>query len=388
MSILAGNLKSFLKTTQVVMGSIDEIDAEEQETDLELEAGRTASSAFSHSVMMFQPDMMYENMVKDYKLAKNIYGERIIRQVTGQDLETVEKNIKLPEYKRELKKQINDNINKLKEEGILDNEYSLTEKAAKLAALALYVDELEKLYPRGLGEKELEKLSNIGETKYMRQYAKGDRFRDISISRTVKTAVRRQHAHLDVKDIRVAAKTEKGRIYVVYALDASGSMKGDKIDSCKKAGIALSYKAIDARDYVGLMVFGKDVKHRTAPTRDFQNLLQTIATIRAESQTDIAKTIRESIELYPRDDVTKHLVLITDAMPTYGDDPEKDTIEAAELARRNGITISIVGISLKKTELAEKIVKIGDGKLYVAGDTKDIDTLVLQDYYRIGKTNI
>ena len=33
-------------------------------------------------------------------------------------------------------------------------------------------------------------------------------------------------------------------------------MKGPKIGACKRAGIALAYKAIEEKDKVGLIVFG------------------------------------------------------------------------------------------------------------------------------------
>ena len=163
-------------------------------------------------------------------------------------------------------------------------------------------------------------------------------------------------------------------------------MKGKKIENCKKAGVALAFKAIQEKDLVGLMVFGKSVKTKIQPTSDFQLLLSEITKIRAFNETDLAGTIKGSIEMFPSIDVTKHLILLTDALPTVGEEPEKDTLEAASLAKTNGITISVIGINLddKGKNLAEKIVQIGEGKLYAAKETEDLDMVVLDDYYSLG----
>ena len=89
--------------------------------------------------------------------------------------------------------------------------------------------------------------------------------------------------------------------------------------------------------------------------------------------------------MFPRDNVTKHLILITDAMPTVGDDPNKNTLNLVERATGYGITVSVIGIDLSKegTELARKIAEIGKGRLYVVKDLDNLDRIVLQDYYSL-----
>ena len=89
--------------------------------------------------------------------------------------------------------------------------------------------------------------------------------------------------------------------------------------------------------------------------------------------------------MFPSQNITKHLVLITDAMPTVGDDPTKNTLNLVERAADYGITISVIGIGLEKdgAELAKKIVEIGKGRLYVVNDLDNIDRIVLQDYYNL-----
>ena len=351
-----------------------------------IDSGKLISDAISQGVSSFTPDLMFEQMVKNYTLAKNIFGESIIRLVSGYEPDYVKKNIGVPEFQRELKEKIQQKIEELKEQGFLGKDYSLNEKGIELASLVLYFEELDRIVPKGfIGEKISRKKFAYGDKEDARIYKKGDRYRDIAIKKSVKLAVRRGHSSFYNKDLQVHEKQSKGRTYIVYALDASGSMKGRKIDACKKAGIALAYKAINEGDKVGLIVFGSDVRESIEPTNDFTILLKEITRIRASKETDIVSTLRKVIELFPSENITKHLILITDALPTKGDEPEKSTLEEASIAKSKGITISLIGIGLdeKGKKLAEKIVDIGDGRLYIVRNLENVDKVVLEDYYNI-----
>jgi Mg-chelatase subunit ChlD len=240
--------------------------------------------------------------------------------------------------------------------------------------------------PKGIiGEKISKKAFIYGEKENSRLYKKGDRYRDIALKKSIKLAIRRAHMHFDDKDLQVYEKQSKGQTYIVYALDASGSMKGKKIDACKRAGIALAYKALNEKDKVGLIVFGSEVREVIEPTSDFTRLLKEITRIRASKETDIVGTFQKAIGLFPSDNITKHLILITDALPTKGNEPEKSTLEEASIARSKGITISLVGINLdeKGKKLAEKIVELGEGRLYVVRNLENVDKIVLEDYYNV-----
>jgi len=185
--------------------------------------------------------------------------------------------------------------------------------------------------------------------------------------------------------LQVYEKQSKGESYIIYALDASGSMKGRKIESCKKAGIALAYKAISEKDKVGLIVFGSDIKNSIGPTSNFTSLIMEITKVRASKETDIVSTIKKSVELFPSGNVTKHLILLTDALPTAGKDPEKETLEEASIAGSKGITISIIGIGLdsRGKDLARKIAELGNGRVYIAKNSENIDQIILEDYYSL-----
>ncbi len=352
-----------------------------------IDSGKLISDAINQGMSSFSPDLMFEQLVKSYITAKQIYGESIIRLISGYEPDYIKKNIGIPEFQKELKEKIQQKIEELKEDGFLQKDDTLSEKGIELASLVLYFEELDKIVPKGIiGEKASKKTYIYGEKEDSRLYKKGDRYRDIALRKSVKLAIRRGHGDFNDKDLQVYEKQSKGQTYIVYALDASGSMKGKKIESCKKAGIALAYKALNEKDKVGLIVFGSEVKEIIQPTSDFTLLLKEITKIKASKETDIVSTLRKAIELFPNEHITKHLVLMTDALPTKGDEPEKLTLEETSIARSKGITISVIGINLddKGTKLAEKIAQIGEGRLYVVRNLENVDKIVLEDYYRVG----
>ncbi len=351
-----------------------------------IDTGKLISDAINQGMSSFSPDLMFEQLVKNYTLAKQIYGESLTRLVSGYEPDYIKKNIGIPEFQKELKERIQEKIQQLKDDGFVEKDNSLSEKGIELASLVLYFKELDKIVPKGIvGEKISKKAFIYGEKENSRAYKKGDRYRDIALKKSIKLAIRRGHKNFDEKDLQVYEKQSKGQTYIIYGLDASSSMKGKKIEACKKAGIALAYKAINEKDKVGLIVFGSEIKKFIEPTLDFTRLLKEITNIRTSKETDIASTLQKAIELFPSDDVTKHFILITDALPTKGDNPEKSTLEGASIARSKGITISLIGINLdeKGKKLAEKIVELGEGRLYVVRNLENVDNIVLEDYYSV-----
>lgn len=351
-----------------------------------IDDGKLVSDAINQGISSFNPDLAFENISKNFSIAKQIYGESLIRLLTTYNPSYISKNLGIPEFQRELKQKIKEKIEELKENKILNKDGSISEKGVALASLILYTEELDHIIPKGiLGTKVHKKTSHYGDKEEVRGFKKGDRYKDIAIRKAVRLAIRRGHKDLHEGDLKTFERQSKGSVYVVYGIDASGSMKGKKIEVAKKAGIALAYKAITSKDKVGLVVFGTDIKDVVEPTNDFPYLLRKITEIRASMQTDFTAMLKKSIEVFPREKVTKHLIVLTDAMPTVGDKPEEETMEAVSLARSNGITISIVGINLTKEgkKLAEKIAQLGDGRLYVVRNLENVDKIVLEDYYSV-----
>ena len=374
---LTGKL-SFQKVEKKLMHSVLENDKET------IEKGKLIRDCINQGLNSFTPDLVYQQLVKNYSMAKHIFGPSLLKLATGYNSDYIKKNINIPEFQKELRFRIEKNIERLKEQGLLEKDNEISEKGIELASLVIYFEELDKIMPKGiLGQKIYKKASIYGSKEDVRNYKKDDRYKDIAIKKSAKLAIRRGHGKLQEKDLMVYERQSRGQSYIVYAMDASGSMKGAKIDACKRAGIALAYKAIDEKDKVGLIVFGSEIKTLVEPTRDFSFLIKSITSASASKETDLVATLKKSIELFPNENITKHLILITDALPTIGKEPEKETLQECSIARNKGITISLIGINLneKGRKLAEKIVELGKGRLYIVKNIENIDKIVLEDYY-------
>ena len=94
-----------------------------------LDEGKLIENAINQGMGSFTPDLMFEKMVDDFSMAKNMYGETILRQLLGYDADYVDKNIKIPEFRRVLKANMARNIKKLQHDGLLDSKFTITEKA-------------------------------------------------------------------------------------------------------------------------------------------------------------------------------------------------------------------------------------------------------------------
>lgn len=376
---LTGKLR-FQDIDEKLMHSVIENDREK------INEGKLISGLINQGFSSFMPDMMFENLAKDYSLAQHLYGERLIRLVSGYDPSYLKKNIPIPEFKREFRQRMREQFDRLLQEGFVNRQGELTNKAFELASLVLYVEELDRLVAKGFaGNKPSKRMSVYGDKGNVREYRKGDRYRNIAIRQSIKTAARRMHDKITEGDLRVFDRFDKGSIQVIYAIDASGSMRGEKIAMAKRAGIALAYTAINQKDRVGLVVFGSDIREAIQPTLDFNLLLKSIAAIHAAKETNINLTIKKAAELFSREKITKHLIILTDCLPTIGKEPEKETLEAVGNAGVMGITTSLVGIKLDEAgkRLAEQIVQLGKGRLYIAQNLKELDTIVIRDYYSI-----
>lgn len=342
------------------------------------------TALLNNNLQSFTPDLLMQQYVKDYKFAENIYGKRFLVQWSGYDEQYLKRNLQIPEFQRELKKKLQEQLTTLRRDKLVSSSGEITEKGLELAALLLYTEELEKIMPRGLRGERVHKRSAIyGSKETIKPFAKGDRYRDLALKQSMKIAVRRGHAELQPEDLRSFKRESRGQCEVIYALDASGSMRGKKIELCKKAGIALAYAALRQKDKVGLIVFGKEIKGIVPPTERFGVLLKAIATAHAGSETDMAATIRKAAELFSPGDATKHLLLLTDALPTSGHDPEGEALKQAAIAASAGITISLIGINLdyRGEKFGEKLVELGRGRFSVVKNLEELDAVVLEDYY-------
>ncbi len=337
----------------------------------------------NQGISMLHPDIMMQKLISNYKMAKKTFGETLIRAATTYDPDFIEKNKHIPEFQRDLKSKLTQRIKELRNAGLLDKDNEITDKGYDIASLSLYVEELEQIPISAHGER----VNKIRDPYGIRQdtipYKHGFRFRDINVSQTVRNAIRHQHNKIQVHDIRVFERRQIGSVEILYCIDTSASMRGDKLKDAKKAGLALAFHAVQKKDKVGVIGFSTAVGQRLPPSHDFSQILSSVSHLTPGGQTNIAHALSQTIDLFSPGQGSKHVVLITDALPTFGEKPIEETLNAVREVRDAGITISLIAINLDKEGeiVANNIVTEGAGRLYSIKQTSEIDRLILEDYY-------
>lgn len=345
-----------------------------------IEQGKIIQDSINRGISSFNPSEMLQSLVTNYQLAEQIYGQRLIRLITGYDPDYVKRNIPIPEFRNELLKSITRTMQSMKDEALIDRE-GFTELGIKLSSLVMYTEELEKLSGSGFG-KESSKKKDVHGEKSQELKAKVERYRDIAIRKTVKLAVKRGHEGILPRDVVTAERKRHLHAEIVYAIDSSGSMKGNKMEMAKKAGVALCYSAIRNKDKVGVIAFGSEIVKAVKPTTDFMALLREIASIAPRKQTDFVLALKKAPEMFTKAKDTKHFIILTDGMPNVGNHPEQETLKAVSEIRASGITVSLIGIGLQKAQekLAKQITVIGRGRLYSVREIKELDAIMLREY--------
>ena len=337
--------------------------------------------AIDNGVTNINPDIFYSNLVSNYERARKLYGKRLLRLITGYDPKSIEINLQLKEFREELKNSIYRNVKRLQEEGVLDKQYGITAKTARLIASQLLEEELEKL-ARIAREGIQGKKPGYGEEKDLIMYKPGIPYRSLSSRATIKTTARRMHRAIHIEDLRYKERKEQKGLELVIVLDTSASMKGEKIRNAKKAGIALTHIAINDGNKVGLVLFSSTSRKKIKPTKNEQEIVESIVRIHPMGQTNMQEAIRDSISLFHRGKTSKHIILITDALPNVGEKPLEQVLRAINTARERGISISIIGIMLNKEGIrtAEIIARNGAGRFYDLRDANKLDIVLIRDY--------
>ena len=102
-----------------------------------IEKGKLISDSINQGLSSFTPDIMYQQLVKNYSMAEHIFGPSLLKLATGYNPDYIKKNINIPEFQKELRFRIQKNIERLKEDGLLGKGNEITDKGIELASLVM-----------------------------------------------------------------------------------------------------------------------------------------------------------------------------------------------------------------------------------------------------------
>lgn len=333
----------------------------------------------NRNMMGISSKFLAKAIVVDFDEAVATFGSDILEGLTGFGLEELQEMEGRPESVEKLEGRIEGNFKLLKDSGLL-GEDGPTPEGIDAVALELLEDEFRILGSSG-GEHETLTKGGISERIESRPFL---RHAKLALRRTVQIAMKRGHEKLLKEDLRSWERAGMVSVDFVYALDTSGSMRGQKLDACKRAAIGLAYMGMKGRDRVAVVSF----KSKPALSVNFgeplEEFARKVARLFPSETTDIAGALRFSrgvISAEKRKDREKHIILITDAMPTSGERPVEATMEEASACKESGVTVSVVGINLDKEgdDIARRIAQIGGGSFYHVSDVERVNEAVLED---------
>ncbi|BBL45885.1 magnesium chelatase [Nanobdella aerobiophila] len=275
-------------------------------------------------------------------------------------------------FEKELKNSLENIKNIMIREGYLKEDGQLSEQSLRLYAKEI-IGDIEKEIS-GIFEYGKFYSNNIGKDEYLfgKNFGIGDKYNEIDIKNTIREYIKNR----DIKFIVEKKRENKGGKYIIL-LDISGSMIGKKIYEAKKALIVLIEKILIDNNAVDLILFNDKSIKKYYNINKIENIIDILKLV-PNGSTDIASTL---YEVYNDIDSFSHIIIITDALPTYGEKPIDRTLEITKIIS-NKAYISIIGIGLNQEgeRIAKLITKYGNGRLFITKNIEDLKKLVLIEY--------
>ncbi len=172
---------------------------------------------------------------------------------------------------------------------------------------------------------------------------------------------------------------------IVFVLDVSGSMSGDKIEQAKE-GLLYILNHLDSKDNFNIIAFSNDVEllfeHLVPASKlNIQTAKKFVEDLEANGGTNIIDALDEAIEQLPmRSSRPKYIVFLTDGQPTIKETNDERIIE--HIQRKLGderMFIFGVGYDVN-TYLLDKLAEISLGTVDYVQPGADLE-VVLSGFY-------
>ena len=174
---------------------------------------------------------------------------------------------------------------------------------------------------------------------------------------------------------------------IVFVLDTSGSMSGEKIEQAKKA-LDFCVNNLNTKDKFSIITFESDVekfseKLLSANNENIENATDFIEKISASGGTNIYDALLSSLELFSDSTNPKIIVFLTDGQPTVGV-TNVDKILNAVSERNEDSRIFVFGVGYDvNTHLLDKISEQNKGVSEYVKPEEDIEVKVSGFYSKI-----
>lgn len=313
---------------------------------------------------------------------------------TVQDVKEMLSKVDGQSGKKELAKSFNANgnidqmISSLSGMGIIKadgNKYCLTQYGKQFkdyldvsmpeiqARLRQMFNSLKPVTKRQGRSKDTKKLAvgSIGE-KVLQRFVDKVQTSEFAISETVISAAKRKledgEATLRIteSDLLLYSRQKRIRSEVLLLIDASASMKGQRILAAK---FLVRHLLLSTPDQIGVITFQNNQANVQVPfTRDYQQVEAVLRTIKVDGSTPLALGLRTCLN-YLKDVKTHNplIILLTDGVPTVAEfsrDPIADALVFAKDIKTLGYGFMCIGLKPHRNYLA-RLAEAAGGRIYL-----------------------
>jgi Mg-chelatase subunit ChlD len=173
-------------------------------------------------------------------------------------------------------------------------------------------------------------------------------------------------------------KVEETVLALILVIDKSSSMNEERRMALAKVAAKQSVQVLAPHDKVGVIAFSDDAEWiaEIAPCSDKTEVLRRIETLEPYGQTHMYPAVQRAVlALQQTDADRRHMILLTDGIPSPG-----DYREIAGRMAETGITLSTVSISQgAEQDMLKEMARIAGGRHHHCDDPADVPRILVEE---------
>ncbi len=183
---------------------------------------------------------------------------------------------------------------------------------------------------------------------------------------------------VDVQPAAAAAPATQDPIHTVVVVDASGSMKGVRLDNAKRAAEGM-VRRLRSQDLVTVLAYDTQVRTVIGPVRASSRIKDEVgarlSAITARGNTCMSCAVKAATERLAQTSgsLLRHVVLLSDGEPTAGDMSVAAFQKLGVAAAKRDVSISSIGVDLSYDErLLSALSARSNGQHHFARSAADL----------------
>lgn len=175
---------------------------------------------------------------------------------------------------------------------------------------------------------------------------------------------------------------------MVFVLDTSGSMRGEKIEQAR-AAVEYCLKRLNAGDRFNIITFGTEVRafrdKLTGGTgKTLEEAGEFMEGAAASGRTNIGEALARALADSPEPGRMRIMIFLTDGTPTAGELVPERILEKVSELNRSKVRIFVVGVGNDvNAHLLGRLAEMSDGSSEYVGEDEEIDVKVAALFNRL-----